>query len=375
MKKIINGVEVTYENEQDYSIVETSYKKILQLFGNDRRKKIEDAISQRVGIIIIHPANYSDDVINSNTPGKTNYVGDINSKVRVRVSPKGTKKQGEHYVRHEMVHAFSVAARDAFSTQQKEGVVNGIPLFRKEVFNGSDYQAVMGNIYKANYSGGANVQYGAGFCEIMTDLFAIISDISQDEEKKRRRINANTIINESINKWNVDGITTGYLGALPLIRLTIAAFSNFPQPDYQHLLDTGNGLFGTISVADGKDIVPINDFLYGSMYDPFHIKKVFDDIMGEGVYFKFCELFDNIINTFARHQNPSKEHVEFIIKILNIFMKGNVEKKINNNMYSEDYGNGIIENYKNILSIVQMEYGLPLHDLEESINQSTTKKN
>lgn len=374
MKKIINRVEVTYGSEQDYLIVEDSYKKILHLFGNERRKQIETAFSQRVESIIIHPSNYYDDAINSNTPGKTNYVGDINSKVRVRVSPKGTKKQGEHYVRHEMVHAFSAAARDAFSTQQKEGVVNGIPLFKKEVFNGSEYQAVMGNIYKANYSGGANVQYGAGSCEIMTDLFAIISDISEDEEKKRRGINANTIINESMNKWNVDGITTGYLGALPLIRLAIAAFSNFPQPDYQYLLDTGNGLFGTISVADGKDIVPINDFLYGSMCDPFHIKKVFDDVMGEGIYFKFCELFDNIINTFAMHQNPSKEQVEYIIKILNIFMKGNVEKKINNNTYPEDYGNGIIENYKKVLSIVQMEYGLPLHDLEESINQSTTKK-
>ena len=373
MKKIINGIEVTYDSESDYLTVESSYKKILHLFSNNQRKQIEDAISKRLGSIIVHQSNYSDNVINSNTPGSTSYVGNINSKVRVRVSPKGTKKQGEHYVRHEIVHAFSVAARDAFSNQAREGMSNGIPLFKKEVFNGSDYQAVMGNIYKANYSGGANIQYGAGFCEIMTDLFAIISDVSQDEEKKRRGINTNTVINDSISKWNVDGITTGYLGALPLIRLTIAAFSNFPNPNYQHLLDTGNGLFSTISVANGKNIVPINDFIYGSMCDPFHIKKVFDDVMGEEEYFKFCELFDNIINIYATHQNPSTEQIEYIIKKLNIFAKENVEKKINN-IYSEKYGNGIIENYNKVLSIVQMEYGLPSHDLVESFHQSTPKK-
>ena len=46
MKKIINRVEVTYGSEQDYLIVEDSYKKILHLFGNERRKQIETAFSQ-----------------------------------------------------------------------------------------------------------------------------------------------------------------------------------------------------------------------------------------------------------------------------------------------------------------------------------------
>ena len=80
-----------------------------------------------------------------------------------------------------------------------------------------------------------------------------------------------------------------YVKYTPLVRLILFVFQN-PTCTYQDLKDEfekGNGLEAK------KDGLPINDLFYGYYVSPLHVQFLFDALMGQGTWEKFCLEFDS----------------------------------------------------------------------------------
>ena len=109
---------------------------------------------------------------------------------------KGSKAQIQHYFGHETSHAFSIAAQDVFSRRKIAGIgENDIPYFYLTKIEDSEYLAISGSIYKKMESGeNGNTIYGGGFCEVMTDLFAVSSKIASNSEMKSQGITVDTVL-------------------------------------------------------------------------------------------------------------------------------------------------------------------------------------
>ena len=287
--------------KKDEIEINRAYADILKLFGQENQRII-NACNNRISDITTYPFNYVGNGINNREPGKTGYENGINSKINVRV--KGTEHsnvsdaQISHYIRHELIHAFTAAAYDAFGNHKLAGYNNNIPFYNNTIINGKECQAVDGTIYEKDISGtGKNKIHNGGYCESMADILAICSKIAFDDNFRAQGISIDTVLKKSISDWNINNITTGYFSSIPLSRLTIAAFSNFPNANYQYILDNGGSIFSTTTTDKGVE-VKINDFLYGIMNDPIYIAKEFDKIIGEGQGRNFFSIH-HIITQFS----------------------------------------------------------------------------
>ena len=348
--------------EEDQIQFSKSYAEILKLFGEE--KKIITAFSNRLKEVSTYPGEYSDDDINSDTPGKTGFESNPNSKMYIKLRgfdrSKVSKAQIQHYFGHETSHAFSIAAQDVFSRRKTAGIgENDIPYFYLTKIEDSEYLAISGSIYKKMKSGeNENTIYGGGFCEVMTDLFAVSSKIASNSEMKSQGITVDTVLKRPNKYWNTEGITTGYFASMPLARLAIAAFSNHPNTQYQHILDTGGSIFSTTK-TDTNVEVNINDFVYGSMCDPLYIAEEYDKIVGKpGAYFKLCKPVDKIVDDFAHKRPVNNENIQFVIQLLAIFAKLRVLIKVQEGIFSQEYANEIYNEFERIKSDVEKEYGI-----------------
>ena len=348
---------------EDQLQFEKSYVEILNLFGKGN-KSIITAFNNRLKEVNTYPGEYSDSDINSVTPGKTGYESGPNSRIYIKLigfsGSSCSKAQTQFYFSHEMSHAFSVAAQDVFSNRKKAGIGNdNIPYFYTTKIGNSEYLGISGSIYKKLQPNETeNVIYGGGFCEVMTDLFAIASKVASSPEMKSQGITVDTVLKKSNKEWNKEGITSGYFASMPLARLAIAAFSNYPNPQYQHILDTGHSIFSTMQ-TDTKAKVHINDFIYGSMCDPLYIAEEYDKISGKsGTYFKICQSMDRIVDSYAYRRPVSDKDIQFVIQQLDTFAKLRTLLKVQDGVFSKEYGARIYEEFEKIKGEVEMEYGL-----------------
>lgn len=214
-------------------------------------------------------------------------------------------------------------------------------------------QAIDGSIYEKNINGtSGNKIYGGGYCETMADIFAICSKVAFDDGFRKQGITVDTVLKKSILDWNINNIKTGYFSSIPLSRLTIAAFSNFPNVNYQYILDNGGSIFSTTTTDMGVE-VRINDFLYGMMNDPIYIAKEFDKIAGEGQYFEFCSYIDMCVNN-----QPSQQIILGIVNILTDFVRQNTSAKVKNGVYTSEWADRIIQEFESIKNIVLKDYGM-----------------
>ena len=348
--------------EKDKIEIIRAYTDILKLFG-EGNKRIINALNNRISNITTYPFDYEGNGISGREPGKTGYENGINSKINVRVRGYEhshiSDAQIEHYIRHEIVHAFAASAYDAFGNHKVVGYNGVIPYYNNTVINGKVCQAVDGSIYEKSINGTSdNKIYGGGYCESMTDIFAICSKVAFDDNFRKRGITVDTVLKKRILDWNINNIITGYFSSIPLSRLTIAAFSNFPNVNYQYILDNGGSIFSTTTTDKGA-VVKINDFLYGIMNDPIYIAKEFDKISGEGKYFEFCSYVDMCVNNQAPQQV-----IVGIINILTKFVIQNTNAKVKNGTYTRGWGDKIIEEFESIKNDVLKDYGMP--ELESS---------
>lgn len=336
-------VKINANVERDKNEINRAYSDILKLFGCGNQRII-DACNNRISNITTYPFNYVGNGIDSREPGKTGYENGINSKINVRV--KGyehssiSDAQINHYIRHELIHAFTAAAYDAFGNHKVAGYKDNIPFYDNTIINGKECQAVDGSIYEKDIIGTGNKIHNGGYCESMADILAICSRVAFDDSYRVEGISIDTVFKKSISDWNINNITTGYFSSITLSRLTIAAFSNFPNANYQYILDNGGSIFSTTTTDKGVE-VKINDFLYGIMNDPIYIAKEFDKIIGEGKYFEFCSYVDMCVNN-----QPSQQIILGIINILTKFIKDNTDEKVKNGTYTREWADKIIEEFE-----------------------------
>ena len=204
--------------KEDQLQFEKSYVEILNLFGKGN-KSIITAFNNRLKEVNTYPGEYSDSDVNSVTPGKTGYESGPNSRIYIKLigfsGSNCSKAQTQFYFSHEMIHAFSVAAQDVFSNRKKVGISNdNIPYFYTTKIGNFEYLGISGSIYKKLQPNETeNVIYGDGFCEVMTDLFAIASKVASSPEIKSQGITVDTVLKKPNKEWNKEGITSGYFAS------------------------------------------------------------------------------------------------------------------------------------------------------------------
>lgn len=359
--------------KEDQLQFEKSYTEILKLFGKENNSIIT-AFNNRLKEVNTYPGEYSDNDVNSVTPGKTGYENNPNSRIYIKLigfnRSSCSKAQIQHYFSHEISHAFSVAAQDAFSNRQRAGIGNyNIPYFYNTRIGKSEYLGISGSIYKKlQYNETENVIYGGGFCEVMTDLFAVASKVASSSEMKKQGITVDTVLKKPNKEWNKERITSGYFFSMPLARLAIAAFSNYPNPQYQHILNAGGSIFSTTR-TDTNAEVHINDFIYGSMCDPLYIAEEYDKIAGEpGAYFKLCQPMDRIVEDYAYNKSVANKNIQFVIQQLSNFAKLRTMIKVQEGVFTQEYADKIYEEFEKVKSDVEKEYGL-LNMCQEINNQ------
>lgn len=359
--------------KEDQLQFEKSYVEILKLFG-EGNKSIITAFSNRLKEVNTYPGKYADREVNSTTPGKTGYESNPNSRMYIKLigfdRSSCSKAQTQHYFSHEISHAFSIAAQDVFSTRKKAGIGKyNIPYVYTTRIGDSEYLGISGSIYKKiESSENENTIYGGGFCEVMTDLFAVASKIASSSEMKSNGITVDTILKKPNKYWNKEKITTGYFASMPLARLAIAAFSNYPNAQYQHILDMGGSIFSTTK-TDTNTKVNINDFIYGSMCDPLYIAEEYDKIVGKsGAYFELCKPVDKIVDDFAYKRHVNNENIQFVIQQLTTFAKLRVLIKVQEGVFSQEYADEIYNEFERVKSDVEKEYGI----LKERDKQTKT---
>ena len=322
--------------KEDQLQFEKSYVEILNLFGKGN-KSIITAFNNRLKEVNTYPGEYSDSDVNSVTPGKTGYENSPNSRIYIKLigfdRSTCSKAQTQHYFSHEISHAFSVAAQDVFSTRHRAGIGNyNIPYFYTTRIGNSEYLGISGSIYKKLQPNEIeNVIYGGGFCEVMTDLFAVASKVASNPDMKNQGITVDTVLKKPNKEWNKERITSGYFASMPLARLAIVAFSNYPNPQYQHILDTGHSIFSTMRTDTNAEV---------------HIN------------FKICQSMDRIVDSYAYRRPVSDKDIQFVIQQLDTFAKLRTLLKVQDGVFSKEYGARIYEEFEKIKGEVEMEYGL-----------------
>lgn len=209
----------------------------------------------------------------------------------------------------------------------------------------------------------------------MTDLFAEASSVVSNEEKQANGITIDTILKEPSNRWNTENITTGYASCWPIARLAIAAFSNYPNPNYQHIVSQGRSIFAKTKTDTGRE-VKINDFIYGSMCDPLYIAEQYDGIVGKpGAYFELCKPIDKMVDRCAYlKQSPTVDEIKQVITKIEQFATLNTFVKTEQGIYSKQYADKIMESFNIVKNQVQKEYGVK-DDIEKCSTQEEILKN
>lgn len=329
------------------------------LFGSKNAAALIKGFTARIDYINSHPVGYISNIVNNHTPGKSGYTGSINQKMyfeyigNQRATPEQINTHN-HYARHEITHIFETVAHDIFSKDKKIRINElGIPEFYNIKENDTNYAAINGTIYGINNSG--QTIYGGGFCELFTDMMALLSNVSSNDEFKQKMITADMILKGKTTDWNENiNITTGYLGVMPILKLMIAAFSNDPDICYQKNIENGDGI--VFSQDNNGNRIIANDFIYGCFCDPFYIKNTCDKISGKnGYYYWLCEKVDYVVNKCAEEKqidyNAMNEIIEEISKLamIRIYMQQESEK------IDSDQADKMLKQFNMIKNNVQQE--------------------
>lgn len=171
-------------------------------------------------------------------------------------------------------------------------------------YNGCRYYVHGGTIVEEKLKEKKFSSYGVMFCETITDLLTSIA-IAYNENN--HRLNADQILTHNyrnIAKYGL--ILDGYSIYTSIARLAIAAFNNGINYSYDSILKSGQSII-TAKVTDRLgNIKPLNDMLYGIMFDSRYIEDCYDKYMGNNSYYELCSKLDTMLK--RKQSNP------FIIK-------------------------------------------------------------
>lgn len=138
-------MEINANCNKDKYEIDKAYSDILKLFGS-RNQSIINSFNNRISSITTYQFDYEGNGISGKEPGKTEYENGINSKINIRVRGYEpwhiSDAQIEHYIRHELVHAFTASAYDAFGNHKVVGYNGVIPYYDNTIISGKACQAV-----------------------------------------------------------------------------------------------------------------------------------------------------------------------------------------------------------------------------------------
>ena len=360
-------MQANFNSLQDEKEFNKALVEILNLFGDKDKKVIQDAFIKRIGNVTSHPVGFINDKVNANEPGRAGYAnGNVNGKMNLEwISSSGSINNAisQHYMRHELIHIFETAAHDALSLDKKIINAQGIPEVNVKQIGNRRYAAINGTIYREIITGESdNLIYGAGVCELFTDMMALMSKVNSGIKYKQQLITVDDIMKRPMEDWNIEGITTGYMSAFPIIRLMIAAFSNFPEINYQKQIDFSEGILFYTDNKTGKKKIS-NDFIYGSMCDPLFIAQECDRITGKvGSYFKLCNMIDKVVNTCAEHRPINMEDVQNVINELDSICALRMASKVADGSFSRQEAIKIGEEFEKQKVSVKEEFSKSLRN-------------
>ena len=197
----------------------------------------------------------------------------------------------------------------------------------------------MGAIYEESNNGEKTI-YGSLFNVASIDMITSMSKKANNGEK------IDDIFNTPYN--NEDMEINSYQLFTSLTQLAIAAFSNNPCVNYDYAFKTSKELLNAKSYVSNEEKLWANDFLYGILYDPTHIERVFDRYMGEGQYKKLCLDLDNAFECAINGEQIPRELITRSMQKLTDFNNTRTYLKYDSKSYSKDIAKSIVGNYKKV---------------------------
>lgn len=342
-----------YTCEEDKQLIEKSFHNIAYIiFGkknSDKIKNFEEFWEQRVSNVNVFPQGSLHDRIDHSTPGICRLDHQTEKLIIEMLGYKGSNSRQSSWIKHEGTHEFCHSFVDLLP-KLKSGHKDGI------IKNGIRCENYMGMIRETNPSTGELVgqhYYGKMFNETMMDIISSIAINYFDSSNNSKTVN--DILNNNYNDWGNE--KTGYSIFTSLTRLTIAAFSNVANPNYDSWVKRGYSIFDLKIKLKNGELHRANDFLYGIVYDPLHIEEEFDKFMGNGCYRTFCEYLDRLFESSRSNQKIPSDYVKLVMEYLPNFLNNKINYYTANNLIDLDTARRIVGNFNRIWNSMQKEYG------------------
>lgn len=341
----------SYACEEDRRLINRAFNNLAYIIFGTNREKIDifkRYWEERVSDVLVYPQGTITEHLEGNKAGicrRDKQTGQIIIEM-LGFKDAGLDKKSWliHEGTHEFCHSFVDLIPELFA-KNYDGIIR----------DGIRYKDDMGMIKITDPRTDEKISpgyYGKMFNETMMDIISSIAINSYDIEGNRRSIN--NIFQSNYNDWGNE--KTGYSIFTSLTRLTIAAFSNIPNPDYDSLIRQGKGIFhATTRLNDGVSY-KANDFLYGIIYDPLHIEEEFDKFMGSGSYNTFCQFLDRLFLMSLDNQRLPENEVKMVMNLLPDFLNRKMNYYRENNLLDRNSCNQIVSNFNRIWNEMQREY-------------------
>ena len=342
-----------YSCKEDKRLIEKSFYNIAYIiFGKknvDKINTLREFWEEMVSDVNVFPQGSVHDRINCNTPGVCRLDKETKKLKIEMLGYKGANNTQSSWIKHEGTHEFCHSFVDLLPqimSEHEGGIIK----------NGILCENHMGMIKETNPLTGELVghhYYGKMYNETMMDIISSIAINYFDSSSNLKTVN--DILNKHYNDWGNE--KTGYSIFTSLTRLTIAAFSNVANPDYDAVIRSGYGIFDVKKKLKNGEMQYANDFLYGIIYDPLHIEEEFDKFMGNGYYRTFCEYLDKLFLTALDNQKLPSDDVKRVMNILPDFLNKKMNFYLKNNLMDLDVANQIVSTFNRIWNSMQKEYG------------------
>lgn len=360
-------MKISYKNIRDKKLISNSfYNNAKLLFGNNRefienfKKVFENRVKSITSIAFGERTNHIGPGTGANGICRHDEVD--SSKMHIEIigyENVAADKYAEimHNAQHEFCHAFANITPSIFARNVDGKVKNGIR-----------YTDEYGMISKRNNNDGKLVSpgfYGKMYNETMMDILTTMGLVAFDDRFKNSDITIDDVLNNNYKDW--PDYTTAYAMFTSLTRLSIAAFSNDGDIEYQKLIDNGEGIINAKTTTKSGQTMKANDFLYGIMCDPQHIESNFDKFMGDGSYEAFTSCLDQIFLRCKSKEDIDPKQIKTIMNILPDFVNRRVQYYIKNGIMTVEETNRIVSNFNKIWNSMQVEY--KAYFTQEEINK------
>ena len=323
--------------------------------GNVRlREQLLDVFNQKCEVKTYDLSENNSDTQEMNrigAKGLTGHVGDfLEENMLIRLFGCNANKMSEYdfmqHATHETFHAWSEFLPTVFRFSKDRTIDN---VHYKNI-SGTIYRELQGNEQN-------NKTYGGCYNECMMDILSESAFVGYDETIISNGINVDTILKESRNKWyhNSNEGLTHYSGFYDFTRLAIAAFSNDPNFSFQNCINNHESIIFAGCNINGKRINK-NDFIFGTLCDPFVMMDKYDEVMGEGRYFKFCDDSQEIFDAFLQGQGVSQTKIYNVVNSLTNFTAEKCRQRIADGTFSKDDAAKIFNNVLRIRGEIFEKY-------------------